>query len=820
MNVSRNWLLAFVDAQLSANELRDLITERCAPVDGVEPLRADLAPIVIGRVVSVEKHPDSDHLTVTKVDAGGGTLLDVVCGAPNVAAGKLYPFAPVGTVMPGGLKVERRKIRGAVSQGMLCSARELVLGEDYEGIMELSIDVEPGTPFLSAMPVGDTRIIVDVTPNRPDLLSHLGFAREIAAATGKKMDLPKLPGALTAPLAAPVASAEEGKAGSITVRLEDPEGAPRYMGVTIRGVKVAESPKWLAERIRSIGGRPINNVVDITNYILHELGQPVHAFDAAKLEDSTVIVRRARRGEKVRTLDGTDRFLETSMTVIADGETPQAIAGVMGGERSEVSDGTTDIFLEVACFDARRIRATRRTLNMSTDASYRFERGVDPEVSPVAMDRATRLIIGLAGGTVEGAPVDLRPSAFQPKSVMLRVSRVEKVLGEEIAQPAMRKLLKSVGFAVNASIKREGAKAQELDVVIPSWRPDVTAEIDLIEEIARLHGYERFSDELRPYRLGTVPESPLALASRRVREVLVASGLLETRPLPFVDGRDIDFVRVSNPIAENEAHFRRDLLTTLATRAEYNLAHMQRSVRLFEIGAVMKPGDGRLPVEELRVAALVLGERRPPHFTEPKPPNFDEWDVKGLAERVAQAAFPGAVVALEPATGGALWIVVADEAGRGVVRRVELDAPVWAAPAFGFEISLATLDATPVAPRGESAWANRAPEPVPAASRTIKYRPIPTNPAVEIDLALVVPDAVAARDVEDVMVDAAGPLLERIAIFDEFRGGDVAPGHRSVAWRLTFRHPERTLGAKEIDGRRERLLKTLEGTLGIRQRSN
>jgi phenylalanyl-tRNA synthetase beta chain len=317
-----------------------------------------------------------------------------------------------------------------------------------------------------------------------------------------------------------------------------------------------------------------------------------------------------------------------------------------------------------------------------------------------------------------------------------------------------------------------------------------------------------------------VPESPLAQASARVREALVAYGLLETRPLPFVAGRDIEFVRVSNPIAENEAHFRRDLLTTLAMRAEYNLSHMQRSVRIFEIGAVMKPGDGRLPVEEFRVAALLMGERRPAHFSEPKPPNFDEWDAKGLAERVAQSAFPGGIVDLEPATGGALWIIVVDESARGVVRRVTLDAPVWAAPAFGLEICLATMDATPVAPRGKSAWADSPPEPERVTSVTVKYRPIPTTPSVEMDLALVVPDAVPARDVENLLIDESGPLLERIVLFDEFRGGDLGAGQRSLAWRLTFRHPDRTLGAKEIDGRREKLLKKLESTLGIKQRSN
>src|SRR5262245_7160642 len=386
MNVSYEWLRAFVPFDQSAKELRELITAHIATVDELVTLRNDLAPIVIARVVEEAPHPDSDHLHVTKVDVGSGELLDVVCGAPNVTAGKLYPFAPTGTVVAGGKKIERRKIRGALSNGMLCSAAELGLGAEADGIMELDIDVAPGTPFLRALPVGDSRLVIDVGANRPDLLSHLGVAREIAAATGKSLTLPSIEG-LSASIPPAPSDPTQGQAGPVKVRVEEDGLVNRFMGVVIRGVKVGPSPEWLVRRLESVGARSINNVVDASNYVLHELGQPTHAFDLAKLGGSSIIVRRATPGEKITTLDGTDRALQDTMIVIADATRPQAIAGVMGGRDSEVTDATTDIFLEVANFNPRRIRDARRALGLSTDASYRFERGVDLAIAPRALER-------------------------------------------------------------------------------------------------------------------------------------------------------------------------------------------------------------------------------------------------------------------------------------------------------------------------------------------------------------------------------------------------------------------------------------------------
>jgi phenylalanyl-tRNA synthetase beta chain len=793
------------------------LTSRTATVDDVVPLRADLRAIVVARVVEASRHPNADKLSVTKVDVGGERLLDVVCGAPNVQAGKLYPLAPVGTVMPDGRTIDRAKIRGAVSEGMLCSARELGLGDDAAGILELDLDVRPGTPLLRALRVGDVQLVIDVGANRPDLLSHLGFAREVAALTGRQFKLPSSGGS-GADVPDPVRGYPASSAGPITVRIDEPDLARRYMGVVIRGVSVGPSPAWLAARLAAVGSRSINNVVDVTNYVLHELGQPTHAFDVAKLRGGTVAVRRARQGERITTLDGAERILTSSMPVIADAEGAQALAAIMGGADSEVTVSTTDLFLEVASFDPRHTRATRRALGISTDASYRFERGLDPALATVALERAVRLILGVAGGSVEGAPADVYAGDAPPRALTVRTRRVAQVLGELVPAGTIAPLLRSVGFAVDV-----GSSGEELRVVPPSWRADVVAEIDVVEEVARLRGYETFPDELRPGRPTTVPDDPQWTVAARVRESLVAAGLLEARPMPFVVGAERGFVRVQNPLAENEAYLRRDVLDTLARRAEHNLAHREGNVRLFEIGHVFRPGRGPMPEEELRVGCLVMGHRSPPHFTAPKPESYDVWDAKYLAELTARAAYPGAAVDLSPADSAEdeslLWQILVDGSPTGAVRAVPIHAAVsaGAAPAFGVELSLGPVDATPVAPAGRNAHGQAdGHRPTPAISR---YRALPTTPAAQFDLALQIRDEQTAAEVERVIRRAAGELLESVVLFDLYAGQGVEPGHRSLAWRLTLRHPDRTLSSKDIDARRAQILRALEAELGVRQRS-
>lgn len=812
MNASYEWLREFVAFDLAPEDVRDLITARCATVDDMVQLRGDLKDIVVGRVVEAQPHPNSDHLNLTKVDAGTGELLDVVCGAPNVTVGTLYPFAPVGAVLPGGLKIEKRKIRGETSCGMLCSARELGLSEEHEGIMALNIDVAPGTPFMAAMPVGDTMLVIDVLPNRPDLLSHEGIAREIAAAVGAQIASPAIPGAADIDDVARMAS------GVGRVVVEDHEGCPRYMGAVIRGVKVGPSPDWLKRRIESVGGRSINNIVDVTNYMLHGFGQPMHAFDLSKLAGDQIVVRRAKDGETTITLDGVERKLTDSMLVIADSERPQAVAGVMGGAGSGVTENTTDVFLEVAAFNQSRIRATRKALNLSTDASYRFERGVDVHALPRLLNYAVQMILAVAGGAVDTSGVsDVYNSQYFEDEINLRIARIARLLGEPVSEDEAEELLSSVGFTVTRPYQNPAPTGipftphdlhpaphtKILYVKVPSWRSDVTREVDLIEEIARLRGYDTFSQELRPFRPSAVPMAPLHLVSNKVRETLVSAGLLEVRPMPFVSEGS---VRVANPLAANEAFLRDNLLDTLSRRAEYNLAHMQGNVRIFEIGTVFFPPSdpGTTPHEEMRAAILVMGDRHPAHFTSPKPPKIDEWDAKWLAELVTQSAYPLACIDLAGNDSG--WDVEADGIVVGKVKRLQLDAPVWASPAYGIEINLQLAEVAGV---------------IETSARTGvgRYKPLPTTPAVEVDLALIVPQAMEAGKVESVIRHSAGELLESLQLFDEFIGAGVAEGSRSLAWRLTFRHPERTLRDKEIEGRRDKILRTLEGELGVKQRT-
>ncbi|MBP9107730.1 MAG: phenylalanine--tRNA ligase subunit beta, partial [Gemmatimonadaceae bacterium] len=467
MLISHEWLRAFVPHTLSPDALRALITAHVATVDGMERLRADLASIVVARVITAGRHPNSDHLWVTKVDDGSGELVDVVCGAPNVIEGAMYPFARVGTVMPtgnkGGILIERRKIRGEVSCGMLCSARELGLGEDHDGILALDIDVPTGTPFLEAVAVGDVQYDIDVLANRPDLLSHYGMAREVAALHGGRVRDPDevftvdsetgtirfgdgVHGRVPSAGGTVAHDLQRAGSGGAQVQLDDADGCPRYMGVVIRGVAVGPSPEWLVRRLAALGLRSISNVVDVTNYMLHGYGQPMHAFDLSRLAGQTVVVRRAHPGEVLVTLDGVSRTLEPRMTVIADAERAVAVAGVMGGLDSEVTASTTDLFLEVAYFTPRHVRETRRALGLSTDASYRFERGIDPAIAPHALSIAAQLITMLAGGAVDGQAIDVGrvPEAGAP--VAITPKRVARLLGASVSAEEIGSRLASIGF--------------------------------------------------------------------------------------------------------------------------------------------------------------------------------------------------------------------------------------------------------------------------------------------------------------------------------------------------------------------------------------
>jgi phenylalanyl-tRNA synthetase beta chain len=713
----------------------------------------------------------------------------VVCGASNVKAGRKYPFAPVGATLPGGLQIEKRKLRGETSEGMLCSARELGLGQDGDGIWELGTEAAPGTSLLEAMPIADHRLVVDVGPNRPDLLGHKGLARELSTSYKAPFRLPVIPGSGAIDVPPVRRVGDSGEVGGVRAAIEDLEGCPRFLAAVIRGVKVGPSPDWLARRLESVGVRSINNVVDATNYVMLELSQPMHAYDIARLRGPSVVARRARPGETVVTLDGVDRKLTSEMTVIADDGGAIGVAGVMGGAATEVTPETVDVFLECAYFTPGGIRRTRRTLGLSTEASYRFERGIDRWGGVEALRRCIEIIGATAGGELAGAPVDVGPGPGNPARIFLRPARVAQVLGVELPWQALESYLVAIG-ATLVSKPDDGRIAVEA----PSWRPDLVREEDLIEEVARLHGYEKFPADLRPFRPGTLPDAPLERTTSAVRSGLARQGLLEVLPLPTAPADGPESVRLLNPLSSADGYLRRRLLPGLVRLVEQsNWAHHVADVRLFEIGTVFTAGPaGERPREERHVAAVLTGHREPPHWTGSGQERFDLWDLKGQFEAAVALAVPEGTVQVE----GSEWIA-RDSEGRTVGKAGPLaaDAPPWAAPLFGFEL---VLD--------------------PAPRRPVRFAALPSTPSSERVLALLLGEGVSVRQVEEVLGRVGGELLESVLIESDYRGPELPAGTRSVAFRLTFRAADRTLRDSDVDAIEARMLATLSTELGIRRR--
>ena len=789
MNVSRRWLEGFLRQSIDPTDAAAKLGMLGAPVDAIEPIGAELGAFVVGLVTEVRPHPGADKLRVTTVDDGSGTTFQVVCGAPNVTAGVKYPFARLGTTMPNGMLIERRKLRGEVSEGMLCSARELGLGEDHDGILALDTDAAPGTSLLDVLQRGDDRLVVDVTPNRPDLFGHKGVARELAIACGVPFRLPELPGIPDLDLATPARHGDEATVGGVRLAIAD-RGCGRFLGAVIRGVRVGPSPDWLVERLAAVGARSINNVVDATNYMMLELNQPMHAYDAATLHGQAVIVRAARAGESLVTLDGVTRTLAEGTLVIADADRVIGIAGVMGGADTEVSDATRDVFLECAWFEPGRVRAGRRGVNLSTDASQRFERGTDRWGAMDAFRRAVRLLVGVAGGTVEGATVDCVPEVRHPPRIFLRPARVAQVLGIELPWSEIERCLVAIGATVVSK-----PEDNRIAVDVPGWRPDLVAEIDLVEEIARVHGYDSIPVDLRPFRPGRRRDDPAWTLATTLRTGLASLGLSEVQTLPMVRVASEAAPRILNPLSADHGRLRDALIPGLVPQVEANWAAQTRDIRLFEVGTVFsRTGAGERPREQLAAAFVVSGARHPGHWSGPEPTDWDRWDAAWLFERLVALAHPAARV--QVAEDG--WVAVAaDGTAIGQCRAVEADSPPWAGEVWAAEL---VCSAEPVAPA--------------------PYRPLPLHPAVARDLALLLAADRRAGEVADFIRqrgERAG--LESVEPVDEFRGAGLPTGKRSVAFRLVFRASDRTLTDAEVDQAVQRLVRMLERELDVTLRT-
>ena len=803
MNVSTQWLIDLIPGLAAKPEdMSEHLALRGAPVEGITSPGKDLGDIIIGRVVRARKHPNADRLRVCEVD-NGSEVVQVVCGAPVVKDGACYPLAPVGAILPGDFKIKKSKIRGEVSQGMLCSAKELGLGDDHSGIMELVGDLTPGKSFVDSVGLSDTTLDVEVTANRGDLLSHIGIARELAAAGEGRIELPEIPAAHDL-FPEYQTGASEVEQSAFSVRIEDESLCHRYLGAVIRGVKVAPSPAWLQARLRGAGARPVNNVVDATNYVLLELGQPLHAFDLSQLGGESIVVRRAQREEnQFVTLDGETRVIDTDMLMICDEEAPVALAGVMGGNNSEVSDDTVDVLLECALFERKGIRATRRKLGMSTDASYRYERGVDPEGLRRAMERCVQVILTTAGGELDGPILDCNPVPFDSIVVELRLSRIEKLLGIRFEADYVEELIGPLGFTVESEMD------EVLRIRVPGFRSyDVTREVDLIEEVARTHGFDKFPETLGPQRASSVSDHPLFQLEDRLRAALVGHGLFETQTPAFCRAGEGD-VEVLNPLTTVEPFLRSSLMPALLRRVEYNLARGNRDVRLFELGtSFRKRGSGEPPLEVPHVAVILTGRREPPHWSLADE-QFSMWDLKALFADIVDRVYGDDEVTIElvgEASPDLLddrcCVSVCTSSGDvvgygGRIAAEVYDVPVWAGDVWSFELGL---------------------PPHPSKATEVVATPLPQFPASERDLALLLPSTVTSAETSESIRRSAGPDLESLEIFDLYIGDGIPAGVRSVAFRLRFRSATKTLKDKQIDKNMRTVLKRLEEDLGVRVR--
>ncbi len=823
MNISYAWLKSVAPGlNEGPEELAERLALLGAPVEGISSRSDGLEDVIIGQVKSVHGHPNADRLSLCEVD-NGEEVVQVVCGAPVIEEGGFYPFASVGVTLPGGFKLKRAKIRGEYSNGMLCSEKELGLGRDQSGIMLLSGELAAGQSLTEVLGLDDVLMDVEVTPNRGDWLSHVGVAREVAPGGAGGVTLEPIPGA--SPIEFEVETGEsEVSHGDVTIRIDEPEHCYRFLGVIIRGVKVGPSPQWLAARLRAVGQQPINNVVDATNYVMLEMGNPMHAYDLGKLEDSSLIVRKAAQGETMQTLDGLEHEFDDEMLLICDTSVPHDIAGIMGGMHSSVTGDTTDLLLECALFDPKSIRRTRSALGISTDASYRFERGVDPEGHLPAVKRAVEVILATAGGEVDGPILEVLPRPWEPFSLVLRPARVEQVLGVRFEPDQLAALLTPLGFTVQNG---EGAgvaddwdaddgvtEGDDLNVIVPGFRSyDVTREIDLIEEISRSYGYDRFPEDLGAARPTTVPDHPLFQLEDDLRVALSGEGLFEAVNPAFASEHEGE-VELNNPISLEESKLRTSLIPGLLRNLEYNFARGARDVRLFELGTVFHSGQvGEPPREDLHVSFVVTGRSEPEHWSGAGRA-LDYSTVRGLVETVLaisgweDAAIGGPAGAATKGSGdGAMFLPEfsidlrskdgSTTGAAGQVRPDRVDAPAWAGEVWAMELMLPAD---------------------PSVRATTIYRPLSLFPGVDRDLALLVPYDVPTSDVSDQMCKVGGKLLERVTVFDLYRGDGVAEGHRSLAFRLRLQASDRTLTDKEVDRVVEKVVKRLREDMGVEQR--
>jgi len=795
MRVPLEWLHEYCAPPLTAAALASRLATTGTEVERVEHHGVSaLENFVVGRVLEVSKHPEADRLSVCLVDIGTETPSQIVCGAPNVEQGQTVAVAKPGAVMPDGTKLKQAKLRGLESDGMILAEDELAIGTEHVGILELDLNgTQPGMPLEQVLEIATDVLVLEVTPNRPDCLGIYGVAREVHAATG-------------APLASPPWADDPGTQGELAgvrITVESPDLCPRFTARIFENVEIKPSPPWLKARLMAAGQRPISNVVDITNYVMLLTGQPLHAFDLDRIAGAKLTVRTAHANETIQTLDGQTRTLNSDMVLIADGDGPTSIAGVMGGERSEVHENTTRVLMEVANWIGPNIHRTSLKLGLRSEASARFEKQLQPEQALEAQVVATELMMELCGATLAPGTADIGGPGPDPITIRLRDARVTGLLGTEIPRERSKAILESLEF--EASDAGDG-----LDVKPPPFRrADVTREADLIEEVARIDGVDKLPATL-PSRYGASGRlTPSQRLRRSAADALTALGLHEIVGWSFtgpdqerrlrLDGRPA--VQLENPLSSDQSQLRTTLLGSLLDVAQRNRAHGASSIRVFEAGAVYLPSDEPLPCEPHHVGALLAGAVRPPTWREAEPPRADFFTAKGVLHGMLETL--RAPWSVERATdtpflhpGRAATILIADQPAGWLGEIHPLIAAEWDLDdvVAAFEVDL-------------DAVAKLVPE-------ATLYEDVTSFPAVREDLAVIVPQDTTAAQVLAIVRDAGAPLLQAADVFDVYRDPErIGEGNVSLAIRLTYRAPNRTLTDEDVAPVRERIVKAL-GALG------
>ncbi|HEX4122057.1 MAG TPA: phenylalanine--tRNA ligase subunit beta [Verrucomicrobiae bacterium] len=793
MKITFNWLKQYVDFPGSAQELAERLTMLGLEVEAMHKLAGEFDGIVVAEVVTRDKHPNADKLSLCRVKDGQGER-QIVCGAQNFKAGDKVPLILPGSTLsakPGAppVTIKAGKIRGSDSQGMLCSPEELGLPDAVDGLLILRADAVVGQPFAEYLGRQGSDVIYDleITPNRPDWNSVIGIAREISALTGHPLRLPEVN-------IATLLLAAGGTDKVVSVRIEEPELCPRYVARVIRGVKVGPSPAWLRSTLEKVGLRSVNNVVDVTNFVLLETGHPLHAFDLHLLGGGQIIVRRAAEGEKFTTLDGKERLLSREMLLIADNFTGVALAGIMGGKNSEINTTTVDVLLESACFKPQNIRATSKKLDLRTDSSYRFERGADIGICDWASRRAAQLILETAGGTLLDPAVDVWPAPAAPRQLNLRPQKTNELLGIEIPVESQVNFLKRLGL--------EPVESGAPSFRIPTFRVDLKREVDLIEEIARLYGVDKIPSTPPRGAIGANDFDAVHDHLAEARRLLAGLGLLEAQGQTLISelvGLDAQ-VALQNPLSADMNVLRPSLLPGLLDSLRHNLSRKNEDIALFEIGRVFAQAQGGLK-EERRIAIAMTGRRLLPFWSGPeRDAKLDIYDLKGILEEFFEQfglrgfsfvrGEQGARFYLESATIqlGKLPLGEIGQLSPALQKQYDLRDAVFLAE-LNLDLTLARRNA------GKS------------------FKPLPSYPSIRRDVAMLLPDATLHEAVLNVVRQTKPQNLEKAELFDVFRGKNVPEGQKSVAYAFTYRNPDRTLTDAEVNSAHQKLVEQLRQTL-------